>query len=133
MADEDGMRVLSAMRAVVRWMALLLLQCLGSHPSFTAAGEDRRVIVKIKTFFSRPYWEFIERHVVVVYFDVCADACRVGGGLPYADQTSAAHQSITDCLRLVRGSTDPAMHSRTWVATPCEASIGRTTQPKSVN
>ncbi|RNE95138.1 hypothetical protein TraAM80_10378, partial [Trypanosoma rangeli] len=100
-AGEAGTRALSAMRTVVQWMALLLLlQYVGSHPSFTAAGEDEHVRVKIKKYFSFPHSEFIIYDSQVTY-DLSLRICILGGGLLTADQTPAAHESITDYMRQV--------------------------------
>ncbi|RNE95133.1 hypothetical protein TraAM80_10381 [Trypanosoma rangeli] len=107
MSAEVGMRARSAVRAAVRWMALLLLlQCLGSHPSFTAAGEYKHVVVKIKKYFSFPHSEFRESYGNQVDYGVSWSVCQINGGALTADQTPAAHQSITDYLRRVRGIAD---------------------------
>ncbi|RNE96095.1 hypothetical protein TraAM80_10001, partial [Trypanosoma rangeli] len=99
MAAEVVMRALSATRTVVRWVALLLLlQCLGSHPSFAAAEEDKYVRVKIKKYFSLPYSAF-ENYGRLVYWGSSSASCKSEGGLLTADQTLAAHESITDYLR----------------------------------
>ncbi|RNF18547.1 uncharacterized protein Tco025E_04421, partial [Trypanosoma conorhini] len=113
MAAEVGMRARSATGTVVRWVALLLLllQCLGGHPSFAAALEDGHVIVKIKRYFSFPNSVFEGHYGGRVDFSNSADACRVNGGLLSADQTAAAHQSITDRLRHVAGPKDQAMYT----------------------
>ncbi|ESL05274.1 hypothetical protein TRSC58_07086, partial [Trypanosoma rangeli SC58] len=103
MATEVGMRARSAVRTVVRWMALLLLlQCVGSHPSFTVAGEDKHVIVKIKRYFSFPNSEFRNKYGGQVDYYMSSRSCEQNGGLLTADQTPAAHESITDHLRKVR-------------------------------
>ncbi|ESL05182.1 hypothetical protein TRSC58_07188 [Trypanosoma rangeli SC58] len=103
MASEVGMRARSAVRTVVRWMALLLLllQCVGSHPSFTVAGEDKHVVVKIKRYFSLPNSEFIKMYGGFVDHVWSLTSCERKGGLLTADQTPAAHGSITDYLRNV--------------------------------
>ncbi|RNE96349.1 uncharacterized protein Tco025E_09874 [Trypanosoma conorhini] len=100
MAAEVGMRARSATGTVVRWVALLLLllQCLGGHPSFAAALEDGHVIVKIKRYFSFPNSEF-NKYGGEVSYAKSALACARNGGYLSADQTPAAHQYITDYLR----------------------------------
>ncbi|RNE95400.1 hypothetical protein TraAM80_10235 [Trypanosoma rangeli] len=107
MAAEVGMRTRSAVRTAVRWMALLLLlQCLGSHPSFTAAGEDKRVVVKIKKYFSIPHPDPHEGHPGWANYKDSRAVCGSYGGLLTADQTPAAHQYITDYLRKAKGIGD---------------------------
>ncbi|RNE95367.1 hypothetical protein TraAM80_10371, partial [Trypanosoma rangeli] len=102
MAAEVGMRARSVVRTVVRWMALLLLlQCLGSHPSFTVAGNEGHVVVKIKKYFSFPYSELRHNYFGLANYGSSSSGCELNGGLLTADQTPAAHDSITNHLRKV--------------------------------
>ncbi|EAN87623.1 hypothetical protein C3747_32g469 [Trypanosoma cruzi] len=97
-----GMRTRSATRNAVRWMVLfLLLQYLGSHPSFTAAGEEEEghVVIEIVKYFNYPNSIFFQNYAGDVSYFSSDDVCHLGGGVLSADQTPAAHVAIADELR----------------------------------
>ncbi|EKF29423.1 hypothetical protein MOQ_006795 [Trypanosoma cruzi marinkellei] len=100
-AEVMGMRMRSATRNAVRWMVLfLLLQYLGSHPSFTAAGEgEGHVTIEIVRYFNRPNSAFVQHYGGDVSYDKSGDICHLDGGLLSADQTNAAHLTISEKLR----------------------------------
>ncbi|EKF33449.1 hypothetical protein MOQ_002684 [Trypanosoma cruzi marinkellei] len=105
-----GMRTRSATRNAVRWMVLfLLLQCLGSHPSFTAAGEEGKgghVNIGITRYFHYPYSVFWSNFFGLVDYTNSRDSCYNGGGLPASSQTPAAHISIAAELRKLSSSVE---------------------------
>ncbi|EAN94901.1 hypothetical protein, conserved [Trypanosoma cruzi] len=97
-----GMRTRSATRNAVRWTVLfLLLQYLGSHPSFTAAGkvEEGHVVIEIVKYFHYANPIFFENYAGDVSYFSSDDACHLGGGVLSADQTPAAHVAIAGELR----------------------------------
>ncbi|PBJ75197.1 hypothetical protein BCY84_11409 [Trypanosoma cruzi cruzi] len=96
------MRTRSATRNAVRWMVLfLLLQYLGSHPSFTAAGEEEKgnVVIEIVRYFHYSNPIFFQNYAGDVSYFSSDDVCHLGGGVLSADQTPAAHVAIADELR----------------------------------
>ncbi|EKF29220.1 hypothetical protein MOQ_007007 [Trypanosoma cruzi marinkellei] len=102
-AELMGMRTRSATRNAVRWMVLfLLLQCLGSHPSFTAAGEEGKeehVTIGIMKYSHYPNSIFWSDFDGLVDYTDSRDSCYNGGGLLASDQTPASHISIAAELR----------------------------------
>ncbi|EKF28892.1 hypothetical protein MOQ_007343, partial [Trypanosoma cruzi marinkellei] len=90
-------------RNAVRWMVLfLLLQCLGSHPSFTAAGEEGKgghVNIGITRYFHYPNSAFRSNFRGLIAYTSSRDSCYRGGGLLASDQTPASHISIATELR----------------------------------
>ncbi|KAF8294427.1 hypothetical protein TcYC6_0102430 [Trypanosoma cruzi] len=96
-----GIRTRSATRNAVRWMVLfLLLQYLGSHPSFTAAGEEEKhVTIVITKYFHHANSIFSSNFGGRVDYTNSQVSCFNGGGLLASDQTPAAHVSIAAELR----------------------------------
>ncbi|PWV12788.1 hypothetical protein C3747_48g100 [Trypanosoma cruzi] len=98
-AEAMGIRTRSATRNAVRWMVLfLLLQYLGSHPSFTAAGEEH-VTIGITKYFHHAHSVFKTNFGYRVDYTNSQVSCFNGGGLLASDQTPAAHISIAAELR----------------------------------
>ncbi|EKF29259.1 hypothetical protein MOQ_006967 [Trypanosoma cruzi marinkellei] len=114
-AELMGMRTRSATRNAVRWMVLfLLLQYLGSHPSFTAAGEEGKgghVTIGIMKYFHYPNSVFWSNFFGDVEHDSSTDCCYRGGGLPASDQTPAAHISIATELRKLSSTRVETFHT----------------------
>ncbi|EKF28899.1 hypothetical protein MOQ_007336, partial [Trypanosoma cruzi marinkellei] len=102
-AELMGMRTRSATRNAVRWMVLfLLLQYLGSHPSFTAAGEEGKgghVTIGIMKYFHYPNSVFWSNFFGLIDYTSSRHSCYNGGGLLASDQTPASHISIAAELR----------------------------------
>ncbi|PBJ73703.1 hypothetical protein BCY84_03362 [Trypanosoma cruzi cruzi] len=100
-AEAMGIRTRSATRNAVRWMVLfLLLQYLGSHPSFAAAGEEEKhVTIGITRYFHYANSIFKTNFATRVDYTNSQVSCYNGGGLLASDQTPAAHISIAAQLR----------------------------------
>ncbi|RNF20865.1 hypothetical protein TcG_03300 [Trypanosoma cruzi] len=100
-AEAMGIRTRSATRNAVRWMVLfLLLQYLGSHPSFAAAGEEEKhVTIGITRYFHYANSIFKTNFATRLDYTNSQVSCYNGGGLLASDQTPAAHISIPAQLR----------------------------------
>ncbi|RHW74101.1 hypothetical protein DPX39_020024400 [Trypanosoma brucei equiperdum] len=92
-------------RAALLCGLLLLLTAVCPLHVSAADGDDGRVIVNVKEYFSMPNRAFIrdgEYHVS--YYNANAYCVDNGAVLP-ADQTEAAHQSLQDAMkRVITGS-----------------------------
>ncbi|CBH09599.1 hypothetical protein, conserved, partial [Trypanosoma brucei gambiense DAL972] len=92
-------------RAALLCGLLLLLTAVCPLHVSAADGDDGRVIVNVKEYFSMPNRAFIrdgEYHVS--YYNANAYCGDNGAVLP-ADQTEAAHQSLQDAMkRVITGS-----------------------------
>ncbi|KAF5220522.1 hypothetical protein ECC02_006480 [Trypanosoma cruzi] len=111
--EAMGIRTRSATRNAVRWMVLfLLLQYLGSHPSFTAAGEEEKhVTIGITKYFHYANSIFSSNFGGRVDYSNSQFSCFNGGGLLAADQTPAAHISIAAQLRELASNKDETFRS----------------------
>ncbi|EKF28852.1 hypothetical protein MOQ_007385 [Trypanosoma cruzi marinkellei] len=114
-AELMGMRTRSATRNAVRWMVLfLLLQYLGSHPSFTAAGEEGKgghVTIGIMKYSHYPNSAFRSNFEGAVAYSTSCECCYNGGSLPASDQTPAAHISIATELRKLSSTRVETFHT----------------------
>ncbi|AAQ15988.1 hypothetical protein, conserved [Trypanosoma brucei brucei TREU927] len=92
-------------RAALLCGLLLLLTAVCPLHVTAADGDNGRVIVNVKEYFSMPNYAFIRRRKYMVDHESTNRYCVYFGAEVAADQTEAAHQSLQDAMkRVITGS-----------------------------